>query len=202
MQIDDLRNCLDRRFQLDGDRYSWRSTVGKFAVTVVPWQTNAETNCVRVVVSDCLTDLEVEDWSHSVRCTENWRERLQELVGKAMIRSQHRPFCRGSSHGIEQVPLLVKASARNKSQFFGCANYRSTNCNYTVDVARAFECENSKLKHQRLMFFVWLCRSFGRIRSSFRDYARAHWHSEPFTLRSGMRNWWAFLPPNKLNPSR
>jgi len=91
MDPNDLRNCLDRRFQLDGDAYTWRSTVGKFAVTVVPWRTNAETNCVRVAVSDCLTGLEVHQWTHSVRCTDNWRERLQELVGKAMIRAQHRP---------------------------------------------------------------------------------------------------------------
>jgi hypothetical protein len=147
MQPNDLRNCLDRRFQLDGDRYTWKSTVGKFAVTVVPWRTTAETNCVRVVVSDCLSDLEVAHWSHSVRCTDNWRERLQELVGKAMIRSQHRPFCPAcGSQGTERVPLLIKTSVRNKSQFFGCANYRTTDCHYTVSVGRAFECEDEHLK--------------------------------------------------------
>src|SRR5438552_2968133 len=89
----DLRNCLDRRFQCDRDVYTWRSTVGKFTVSVAPFRTNAETTCVRVGVSDCLSDLEVEEWTHSVRCTDNWRERLQELVGKAMIRAQHRPIC-------------------------------------------------------------------------------------------------------------
>lgn len=140
MDLNDLRNCLDRRFQLDSDRYTWRSTVGKFAVTVVPWQTNAETNCVRVVVYDCLTDLEVAEWTRSVRCTDNWRERLQELVGKAMIRAQHRPICPDcSQEGGERVPLLVRTSARHKSQFFGCANYRKTECRRTVSVNRAFE---------------------------------------------------------------
>lgn len=140
MQLSDLRNCLDRRFQLDGDRYTWRSTVGKFIVDVVLWRTNAETDCVRVVVSDCLTDLEVDEWSHSVRCTDNWRERLQELVGKAMIRAQHRPSCAAcSSQGPECVPMLVRTSARLKSQFFGCANYRKTKCRRTVSVNRAFE---------------------------------------------------------------
>jgi hypothetical protein len=119
MNLSDLRNCLDRRFQLDGDRYTWRSTVGKFAVTVVPWRTNAETNCVRVVVCDCLTDLEVEDWSHSVRCTDNWRERLQELVGKAMIRAQHRPFCPACTSQVpERVPLLVRTSVSTAGFFF------------------------------------------------------------------------------------
>lgn len=148
MNLNDLRNCLDRRFQLDGDRFTWRSTVGKFAVTVVPWRTNAETNCVRVVVSDCLTDLEVDEWTHSVRCTDNWRERLQELVGKAMIRAQHRPFCPAcSSCGTERIPLLVRTSVRNKSQFFGCANYRTSDCHYTVGVNRVFECEIEHLKN-------------------------------------------------------
>jgi hypothetical protein len=143
----DLRNCLDRRFQLDGDVYIWRSTVGRFAVTVAPLRTNAETNCVRVVVFDCLSDLEVEDWTHSVRCTDNWRERLQELVGKAMIRAQHRPFCRDCSPaGRERVPLMVKTSAKHKSQFFGCANYRSTDCRYTLSVDRAFEYVAEDLK--------------------------------------------------------
>jgi len=140
MDINDLRNCLDRRFQLDGDVYTWRSTVGKFAVTVVPWRTNVETDCVRVVVSDCLTDLEIDEWTHSVRCTDNWRERLQELVGKAMIRAQHRPLCPAcSSQGSESVPLLLRTSVRNKSQFFGCANYHKTDCRHTVSIDRAFE---------------------------------------------------------------
>ncbi|SRR5258705_2204541 len=77
----------------------------------VPRQMNAETNCVRVAVSDGITDLEVDDWTHSVRCTDNWRERLQELAGKAMIRAQHRPLCPAcSSGGSERVPLLVRTS--------------------------------------------------------------------------------------------
>jgi hypothetical protein len=71
MHLNDLRNCLDRRFQLDDDRYTWTSTVGKFAVTVVPWQTSAQTDCVRVSVTDCITDLELDEWTHSVRCTDN-----------------------------------------------------------------------------------------------------------------------------------
>lgn len=136
----DVTNCLDRRFQREGDRYVWKSTVGKFMVIVIPWRTNAETDCVRVVVYDCLTDLEVEEWSHSVRCTDNWRERLQELVGKAMIRAQHRPFCPACpSQGIERVHLLVKRSVRNKRQFFGCANYRITGCHFTLNIDRQFE---------------------------------------------------------------
>jgi hypothetical protein len=136
----DLRNCLDRRFQLDGDGYVWRSTVGKFAVSVVSWRTSSETDCVRVVVYDCLTDLEVDDWTHSVRCTHNWRERLQELVGKAMIRAQHRPVCPTCACvGREEVPLLVRASLRNRSQFFGCANYRTADCRYTLSLECAFE---------------------------------------------------------------
>ncbi len=140
MHLNDLRNCLDRRFQLDDDRYTWRSTVGKFAVTVIPWQTNAETNCVRVVVSDCLTDLEVDQWSHSVRCTDNWRERLQELVGKAMIRAQHRPVCPDCSQvDGEQVPMLLRASSRHRTQFFGCANYMKMDCRHSVNIDRAFE---------------------------------------------------------------
>jgi hypothetical protein len=143
MHLNDLRNCLDRRFQLDGDKYTWTSTVGKFAVTVVPWQTNAQADCVRVGVNDCITDLEVDEWSHSVRCTDNWRERLQELVGKAMIRAQHRPFCPAcSSQGTELVPLLVRASARNRSQFFGCANYWTTDCHYTANLDHALECDS------------------------------------------------------------
>ncbi len=140
MDLNDLRNCVDRRFQLDDDKYTWRSTVGKFAVMVVPWRTSAETNCVRVMVGDCLTDLNVDEWTRSVRCTDNWRERLQELVGKAMIRAQHRPSCPACSlQGTESVPLLVRASVRNKSQFFGCANYRKANCHYTLSIKRAFE---------------------------------------------------------------
>jgi len=135
----DVRNCLDRRFQLDGDRYIWRSTVGKFIVSVIPWRTNANTDCVRVVVYDCLTDLEVEEWSHSVRCTDNWRERLQELVGKAMIRAQHRPMCPDCNQsGAECVPLVVRASAKNRSQFFGCANYREKGCRQTLSIDHAF----------------------------------------------------------------
>ncbi len=127
MDLNDLRNCLDRRFQLAGDRYTWKSTVGRFAVTVIPWRTNADTNCVRVAVSDCLTDLEIDQWNHSVRCTDNWRERLQELVGKAMIRAQHRPFCPAcSSQGTDRVHLLLRTSMRTKNQFYGCANYRTT----------------------------------------------------------------------------
>jgi hypothetical protein len=139
MHIDDMRNCLDRRFQLDGDRYIWRSTVGQFAVTVVPWRTNAETDCVRVVVSDCLTDLEVDQWTHSVRCTDNWRERLQELVGKAMIRAQHRPTCSDCGPGGEQMPMLVRTSSRYGTQFFGCANYLKRGCRHTLSIDRAFE---------------------------------------------------------------
>jgi hypothetical protein len=146
MRVNDLRNCIDRRFQLNGDVYNWKSTVGKFAVTVVPWRTNADMDCARVVVSDCLTDLEVDEWTHSVRCTGNWRERLQELVGKAMIRAQHRPFCPAcSAHGPERVPLLVRTSVRNKSQFFGCSNYRALDCHYTVSIDCAFECTNHSL---------------------------------------------------------
>jgi len=138
----DIRNCLDRRFLRDGDFYTWRSTVGKFAVTVVPFRTKAETNCVRVGVFDCLSNLEVEEWTHSIRCTDNWRERLQELVGKAMIRAQHRPICPAcSSAGSERVSLLVRTSLRNKSQFFGCVNYRLTDCRYTLSVDCAFDCD-------------------------------------------------------------
>src|SRR5215510_6969469 len=105
----DMTNCLDRRFQVDGDRYVWKSTIGKFMVSVIPWRTTTETDCVRVVVYDCLTDLEVEEWSHSVRCTDNWRERLQELVGKAMIQAQHRPICPDCNHSEARVPLVVRA---------------------------------------------------------------------------------------------
>lgn len=140
----DLRNCLDRRFQFDGERYVWRSTVGKFAVSVIPWRTSGDHDCIRVAVYDCLSDLEVEEWSHSVRCTENWRERLQELVGKAMIRAQHRPVCAScSSLGIERVPMLIKNSMKYKMQFFGCANYRATDCHYTTRVDRAFEAQTA-----------------------------------------------------------
>jgi hypothetical protein len=136
----DVTNCLDRRFQRDGERYVWKSTVGKFMVSVIPWRTSTDTNCVRVVVYDCLTDLEVEAWSHSVRCTDSWRERLQELIGKAIIRAQHRPFCLScSSHAAERVPMLVRTSVRTKSQFFGCANYYKTDCHYTLCVNRAFD---------------------------------------------------------------
>ena len=87
----DVRNCLDRRFQLDRDHYVWKSTIGKFTANVIPWRTSTEADCVRVLGYDCLKDLEVQDWSHSVRCTDNWRERLQELVGKAMIRPKIDP---------------------------------------------------------------------------------------------------------------
>ncbi|CAN5883364.1 hypothetical protein BH18ACI4_BH18ACI4_00830 [soil metagenome] len=147
MDPNDLRNCLDRRFQLDGDGYTWRSTVGKFTVTVAPWRTNAESNCVRVAVSDGLTDLEVDAWTHSVRCTDNWRERLQELVGKAMIRAQHRPICPNCSQlGGELVPMLVRTSIKHKSQFFGCANYRKTGCPHTVSIDLAFECDVQRLE--------------------------------------------------------
>jgi hypothetical protein len=136
----DVRNCLDRRFQIDGDRYVWKSTVGMFMVSVIPWRTSTETDCVRVVVYDCLTDLEVEDWSHSVRCTDNWRERLQELVGKAMIRAQHRPLCPScNTQGSERVLLLVRTSVKNRTQFFGCANYHTSNCRLTWSISRAFE---------------------------------------------------------------
>src|SRR4030095_9021151 len=132
----DLRNCLDRRFQFDGDRYVWRSTVGKFAVSVIPWRTSADSDCIRVAVYDCLSDLEVEGWSHSVRCTENWRERLQELVGKAMIRAQHRPVCIECNHpGGDVAPMLIRTSTRNKSQFFGCFNYRGSGCHHTLSVS-------------------------------------------------------------------
>jgi hypothetical protein len=142
----DLRNCLDRRFQFDGDCYVWRSTVGKFAVTVIPWRTNAESDCVRVAVTDCLTDLEVEEWTHSVRCTDNWRERLQELVGKAMIRAQHRPNCLSCSQpGRVLVPMLLRTSAKHQSQFFGCANYKKTDCRRTISIEHAFECESQGL---------------------------------------------------------
>jgi hypothetical protein len=158
-------NCLDRRFQLDGDVYTWRSTVGKFAVTVAPLRTNAETNCVRVVVFDCLSDLEVEEWTHSVRCTDNWRERLQEFVGKAMIRAQHRPMCPDcSSAGSERVPMIIKTSARNKRQFFGCANYRKTDCHYTVSIGRAFECAAEHLKNSQAI----LARSATPVGPQFR----------------------------------
>jgi len=140
MNLNNVRNCLDRRSQLDGDVYTWKSTVGKFAVTVVLWRINAETNCVRVAVSDCLTDLEVDQWTHSVRCTDNWRERLQEPVGKAMIRAQHRPICSSCTQpGGDLVPMLVRTSAKHKSQFFGCANYRKTDCRHTVSIDHAFE---------------------------------------------------------------
>src|SRR5688500_20161419 len=88
-----LRNCLDRRFQFDGNCYLWKSTVGKFAVSVIPWRTSAYTDCVRVVVYDCISDVEVDGWRHSVRCTDNWRERLQESVGKARIRAPQRRVC-------------------------------------------------------------------------------------------------------------
>lgn len=135
----DLRNCLDRRFQFEVDRYVWRSTVGKFAVSVIPWQTSADTDCVRVAVYDCLSDLEVDEWSHSVRCSDNWRERLQELVGKAMIRAQHRPVCPNCTKPEALVPMLVRASAKHKSQFFGCANYHKADCRHVVSLNRAFE---------------------------------------------------------------
>jgi len=149
MHLNDLRNCLDRRFQLDGDRYAWISTVGKFAVTVLPWRTNTETDCVRVAVKDCITDLEVDEWTHSVRCTDNWRERLQELVGKAMIRAQHRPVCPNCSQADgEQVPMLVRTSARRRTQFFGCANYRTTDCHYTVSVECAFDIKAQNLSNR------------------------------------------------------
>src|SRR5262245_37535582 len=121
----DVTNCLDRRFQVDSDRYVWKSTVGKFMVIVSPWRTNADTDCVRVVVYDCLTDREVDVGSHSVRCTANGRDRLQELVGKALIRPQHRPFCPICRLKLsEDASLLVRTSLRNKSQFFGCISYR------------------------------------------------------------------------------
>jgi|GEM_PF-2911096 len=136
----DITNCLDRRFLRDGDRYIWKSTVGKFMVTVIPFRTNSDTDCVRVVVYDCLTDLEVEDWSHWVRCTANWRERLQESVGKAMIRAQHRPSCPlCTPQQAHQLPLLIRTSVKNNSQFFGCSNYHALNCRYTISLGRAFE---------------------------------------------------------------
>ena len=135
-----LRNCLDRRFQFDGDRYVWRSTVGKFAVSVNLWRTKTDTNCVRVAVYDCLSDLEVEEWTHSVRCIDNWRERLQELVGKSMIRAQHRPICPNCSQREKQiVPLLVRTALRTNCQFFGCSNYRSADCRYTLSIKGAFD---------------------------------------------------------------
>jgi hypothetical protein len=121
----DVRNCLDRRFQLDGDRYVWKSTVGMFTVSVIPWRTSTETDCVRVVVYDCLTELEVEDWSHSVRCTNSWRARLQELIDKAMISAQHRPICHDCTQlGGDLVPMLVRTSTKHKGAVFGCANFR------------------------------------------------------------------------------
>jgi len=133
MKLHDLRNCLDRRFQQNGDGYIWKSRVGKFTVAVVPWQTIAETDCVRVAVTDCLTGVEVDAWTHSVRCSDNWRERLQELVGKAMIRAQHRLTCsKCSQPSGELVTMVVRTSQKHKRQFFGCANYRKTDCRHTL----------------------------------------------------------------------
>lgn len=143
----DLQNCLDRRFELDGDRYVWKSTVGKFMVSVIPWRMNNNTDCVRVAVYDCLTDVEVGGWSHSVRCSDNWRERLQESVGKAMIRAQHRPVCPDCSEAEgERIPMLVRTSSRNRSQFFGCTSYRKRGCRRTVSVDRAFELTEDPMK--------------------------------------------------------
>ncbi len=172
MNPEDLRTCLDRRFQLDGDGYIWRSTVGKFAVSVVPWRTSADTDCLRVTVFDCLTNLEIDEWTHSVRCTDNWRERLQELVGKAMIRAQHRPMCTNCTESEgEMVPMVVRTSAKHKSQFFGCINYRDTHCRHTARIRTRSEpdkipkskCEDSYQKARPSIHGLRVHKRFCRV---------------------------------------
>jgi hypothetical protein len=57
-----------------------------------------------------------------------------------MIRAQHRPFCPTCSRSTNAiVPMLVRISLKNRSQFFGCVNYRTSDCRRTVSLTAAFD---------------------------------------------------------------
>ena len=85
---------------------------------------------------DLITNTMIADWSHDVMCGEgDWRDRLQSLTGKLLIKAQHRPFCARCN-----APLRVKTNKENSRQFFGCRNYQGgRGCRYTKDLDLAFE---------------------------------------------------------------
>lgn len=139
-----IRTCVERSFEWDGSSYRWRHAKYRFLIVVEPTQTGTGSDIVRVTFTDLTTNNVVDDWSHDVLCGEgDWRDRLQALVGKLLIKAQHRPFCPRC-----RLPLLVKTTREGGRQFFGCRNYNGgTGCGYTRDLSAAFDPEDTPPRH-------------------------------------------------------
>lgn len=132
-----IKNCVDRRFTWDGKAFVWSHPTYKFEIVVTPTQTQTGSDIVTVTITDKATNALIKKWSHDIQCGEgDWRDRLQALTGKLLIKAQHRPFCPNC-----QIPLQVKTTKKGDRQFFGCPNYRgpSKGCHHTKDISKAFE---------------------------------------------------------------
>lgn len=124
----DIKACLP--FPLKalgaGSGWAWHSEFPNLTASV---KFGEKKNSLIVAVSDDEAGEEIELWRTELHLTGQWKRRLRQLSGEALVLCQSRPRC-------PKCSAVVKLIRRNEDrvQFFGCSNFRSSSCNGSLNI--------------------------------------------------------------------
>src|SRR5205823_5198397 len=91
-QLREIKACLPFLLKpLDaGTGWAWKSERGGMTASV---KFGAEKNSLVIAVFDAETDEEIELWRSELRLTGQWKRRLRQFSGEALVLCQTRPRC-------------------------------------------------------------------------------------------------------------
>lgn len=112
-----VKSCLPFLFNEDGEGWAWRSERANMTAVV---EQGGEKNTLVVKVVDDESGQEIGLWVTELRLTGQWRRRLRQSSGEALVLAQTRPQC-----PICKAPVKLRTRGADSRQFFGCSNFPS-----------------------------------------------------------------------------
>lgn len=125
----EIKACLSFLYKPTEDPcgWAWHAEHANMTASVI---FGAEKNSLIITVTDDDAGEEIELWRTELRLSGNWKRRLRQFSGEALVLCQSRPRCPKCG------ALVVLVRRRDGSvQFFGCTKFRSTpRCNGSLNI--------------------------------------------------------------------
>lgn len=120
-QLREIKACLPFLLKpLDaGIGWAWKSERAGMTASV---KFGAEKNSLVIAVFDAETNEEIELWRSELRLTGQWKRRLRQFSGEALVLCQTRPRCPKCGE-----PATLRRRREGGAQFFGCTRYPKCN---------------------------------------------------------------------------
>lgn len=121
------RNYRRRRDTEHGYHWIYRDAKTTLSAHVYP---NVDRDIINISIFDDRNPDEsklIKKWSGDLRMTGDWKRRLRQAAGEAIVLAHQRPRCPNC-----RKPLILRERRSDQHQFFGCEDYPS--CNGSISI--------------------------------------------------------------------